>query len=49
MVLAASRHPKHAETLGEYFVRLNNHLLAGIAVLELQDDDKLRTLRQGSW
>lgn len=44
-ILAMSRSTRttHAESLAEYFVRLNRHLLGGVIVVEV-DDNRARVL-----
>lgn len=38
LIVKHDPHPKRGETLGQYFVRLNSHLLDQVTVLEMQED-----------
>ncbi len=49
IVMKENRHPRTGESLADYFVRLNQHLLGQVAVLQLlEDGTTLRTIRRGS-
>jgi hypothetical protein len=49
IIMNESRRPQRIETLAEYVARLYGHLLGAIALVELRDDETLRTVRQGPW
>ena len=37
--LKKSNHSKKAETLAEYYYRINRHLLAGVALIDIDVDN----------
>jgi hypothetical protein len=37
LIIKHDPHPKRKETLGQYFVRLNRHMLEGVTVLEMPE------------
>jgi hypothetical protein len=43
-----SLHPRHRESLAEYFARLNGHILGPVAILEVQEEDRIVVVR-GGW
>jgi hypothetical protein len=49
IVMKEDRNPRTSESLADYFVRLNQHLLGQVAVLQLSGDGMtLQTIRRGS-
>ncbi len=38
LIIKRDQHPKRRETLAQYFVRLNRHLLERVTVLEMRED-----------
>ena len=44
LAMACSNHPKRNESLGEYFVRLNAHLLGDVIVCEIDDEGRIIVL-----
>jgi hypothetical protein len=44
LIMQRDLHPIRQETLADYFVRLNNHLIASLCVMELDDQNVLRTV-----
>lgn len=41
-----SQHPKKTETLAEYYVRIDGHLLRDVCVFEVDDDGQIAVVRQ---
>jgi hypothetical protein len=49
IVIKENRHPLTGESLANYFVRHNQHLLGQVAVLQLSEDGTvIQTIRRGS-
>lgn len=46
ILVRKSPHPKRGETLGEYYARTKGHLLSGVQIWEIDDDDSITKLTE---